>query len=230
MIIRRSVLQAVLPATTDSDRRYSLDAVNVRPDGTVEATNGSIAILARDKSPIDDADFPIVAGSEFKGNPAGNILIPTAIVKSMIAAMPKRSPIPVLAALQLGANGSETGSAFVSATDLQAPRVAHITNDGTFPAIDRVIPAADKAGTVDVFFAVDVLETICRAARAVSASGKKSKAPIVRFAIPTAKGDRISLTKDGEKTGEAGEVSTAVRVTYSGPDVDLVIAAMPCRG
>jgi hypothetical protein len=220
MIIRAETLKAVLPAVSNDDTRYLLDGVHVRPDGTIEATNGSVAIQAKEHTPMPDEDFPLIPGVEsFHGNPEGNTLISTAIVTSVLSAIAKRSTIPILQCVQLAKNGTD-GTATLAATDLQAPRVAKIgPTEQPFPAIDRVMPKADKPDTVDVLFAVDVLETICKAARAASGTGKAKKAPIVRFSVPYDESER-----------KAGYVSSAVRVTYNGPEVGLTIAAMPCRG
>mgnify|MGYP001608434969 CR=1 FL=1 len=234
MIIRRETLQAVLPATASGDTRYSLHAINVRPDGTVEATDGHIAIQAREKGRLPDEDFPIVPGVEsFHGNPDGNVLIPVDVVKAMLGTMPKKTTLPILHAVQLAKKGTE-GAATITATDLQAPRVAKIDPSaaGQYPSIDRVMPAADKPDTVELLLAADVLEVLCKAARAVGAPEKSAKAPILRFVVPFGASDRQKIGRhDGQEPNvrPLGEVISAVRVTVVGPDVELTIAAMPCH-
>ena len=211
MIIRRETLNAVLPATTADDTRYFLDAVLVEPTRhRAIATDGHIMIIATDNSPLADEDFPAIAGAEFHGDPAP-IAIPAAIVRSMIATMPKKSSRPILATVQVGQNGSEE-TATIAATDLQAPRVATIAKDDRrFPAYERVMSVA--APSVKVAIAIDVLETLIKSAKAVCGTGKREKKPIVTFEVPIG----------------AAEVTTAIGFTVSGLDVTVTGVAMPCR-
>lgn len=207
MIIRRETLQAALAATTPDDTRYYLNCVQADPaQNRVVATNGHILIIATDRWPMADADFPAVAGAEFHGSPEGPVCLDADVCRSMIATMPKKHSIDILKAAQLSVNGSPTTLTF-AATDLKAPRVATIdTKDaGQFPAIDRIMPKADRP-ELALCLAVDVLESLLKATKAIGAR-------TITFGIPT------------EKT----EVLTSVGVTMKGADVTVTGLAMPCK-
>lgn len=206
MIIRRETLQAALAATTADNTRYFLNAVQAEPaTHRVVATNGHILLIATDNHPMDDADFPVIAGAEFHGSPEGRIVLDADICKGMIATMPKKTPIPILKAAQLSVNGSPS-TVTLAATDLQAPRVATINTADTrqFPAYERVMPTGDS---LPMCLAIDVLEQLIKAAKAV---GSKH----ITFDVPT-KYDK--------------GVMTAVGVTMLADDVTVTGCAMPCR-
>jgi DNA polymerase III sliding clamp (beta) subunit (PCNA family) len=212
MIIRRETLQAALAATTSDNTRYFLHAVQAEASANrVVATNGHILLIATDKSPMKDEDFPNVAGAEFHGSPEGAVLLDADVCKSLIATMPKKTSIPILQTAQLSVNGSPT-TLTLAATDLKAPRVAAIdTKDaGLFPAYDRIMPKADRAG-VKLCMAVDVLEQLIKAAKAVSSKH-------ITFDVPTSDADVKS-----------GAVISAAGVTMDGADVLVTGVAMPCR-
>lgn len=220
MIIRREALQAAMAAVTADDTRYFLNAIQAEPDNNrLVSTNGHVLLIVTDTAPMDDADFPIVAGAEFHGNPDKPVLMPADIVTKMIKAMPKRSTLPILGAAQLARNGSPD-TATLASTDLQAPTVATIKpSDATFPQYDRVLVTDEKLGDhVSLCLSVDVLETLCKAARAVQAGVKstRSNPTTITFDIPT----RSTKTK---------AVEDAVRVSMKGSDVSITGAAMPCR-
>jgi hypothetical protein len=211
MIIRRETLAAVLPAATSDNSRYYLSAVCLEPDGRAIATDGRVLLLATDRSPYPDADFPTIAGAPFHGTPETQTLVDAAIVKSLLSAMPKKATIPILAAVQVSTNGAPT-TATIVATDLSAPRVATVDSDGrSFPRYAAVMPSAEQPTTLCL--SVEVLETLIKSAKAVT-RGKGT--PAITFRIPA----------NGEK---AGAVVNAVHITIEGDDVDVVGAAMPCR-
>jgi DNA polymerase III sliding clamp (beta) subunit (PCNA family) len=221
MIIRREALQAALAATTDTDKRYDLHAVQVDPSKhAVIATDGHVLLIATDKSPQDDADFPLVPGAEFHGTPVAPVIVPADTVRAMIGTMPKRSTIPILGCCQLSTSGSES-TATLTATDLSAPRIATLNREdaGQFPSYERVMPATDRP-SIRLVLAVDVLEAIIKAAKAVSATGARAKSPMIHFDVPTGAKDR---QKDG-----AQEVISPVTITVNGVDVNVTGCAMPC--
>jgi hypothetical protein len=209
MIIRREALTAALAATTADDTRYFLHAMRLEPAAhRVTATNGHVLIVATDRAPLPDADFPIVPGAEFHADP-DPVCLSADVAKSLIAAMPKKARFPILGCVQVSKNGSPN-TYTVAATDLQAPRVATVdtTDAGQFPNTDRIWPAIDRP-EVQVCFAVDVLETIIKAAKAVS--GKKKA--LITFGVPT----------------ETPHVVQAVKLTIAGESIDVSGLAMPCK-
>lgn len=227
MIIKKQVLAAVLPATTFHDTRYHLRGVNVLPDGTAVATDGHVLLMAKDNSPIPDAEFPQIQGAPFHGTPERNVILDADVIKRLLAVMPKKSTIPVLQAVQVSKNGSDQ-TFTVAATDLQTPIVSNVDmSDGkNFPDHVRVLPAADKPGVVPVILGVPVLEALIKAAKAIEAKG-------IRFEIPTGKADRfasrIPATETEPERTELHEVSGAVRVSIRTHETEVIGAAMPMR-
>jgi hypothetical protein len=212
MIIRRETLNAVLPATTSEDTRYHLNHVQFEPaTNRVIATDGHVLLIATDRSPMADEDFPAVPGAEFHGNPEP-LAVSADILRAMLGTMPKKTPLPILQTCQLSRNGSDT-TATLAATDLTAPRVATIEReDGRFPQYDRVIPSADRE-SVNVSLAVDVIEALIKSAKAICGTGKHTKKAIITFNVP------IKETN----------VIDALAVTIEGINVVVTGAAMPCR-
>jgi hypothetical protein len=209
MIIKRETLNAVLPATTAEDTRYFLDAILAEPEKhRVLATDGHIMLIATDNYPYADADFPAIAGAEFHADP-DPICISTAIAKSMIATMPKKPTIEILAAAQLSRNGSDA-TATLAATDLQAPRIATLHRDDTakFPAYQRVLDVSQS--TVRVTLSVVVLEAMIKSAKAVS---KNKRVPLITLDVPTDK----------------PEVCSQLGITIAGDTVTVTGVVMPCR-
>ncbi len=208
MIIRRETLNAVLPATASDDSRYFLQGAQFEPaSNRVIATNGHILLMAPDREPFPDDDFPAVPGAAFHGDPAP-IVVPADVIKTMIATMPKRSTLPILHACQLSQNGSEN-TATITASDLTAPRTATINReDRQFPAYDHVIPKLDRP-SINVCLAVDVLEALCKSAKAVCGKGK----PTITFNL----------------SSKNTEVLDALGITIKGETVTVTGAAMPCR-
>ncbi len=205
MIIRRETLQAALAATTSDNSRYFLNAVQAEPaHNRVVATNGHILLIATDNAAYKDEDFPQVPGAGFHGDPAGPVTLDADICKGMIAAMPKRPTLAILATAQLSVNGSPE-TVTLAATDLQAPRVATINtaDAGRFPAWERVMPTGEA---ITMCLAVDVLEQLIKASKAV---GSKH----ITFDVPT----------------KHTNVATALGVSMKGTDVTVTGCAMPCR-
>lgn len=224
MMIRREALNAALAATTADDTRYYLHAVQVVPDQhAVVATNGHILLIAKDTAPQLNEDYPLVPGAPFNSSPTVPVLIAADTVRSIIAAMPKKSLLPILGCAQLSTNG--TPQTFtLSATNLSAPCVATIDTSangagGTsnFPNYERVMPKADRQ-SINVCMAVDVLEDLIKAAKAIKASAKNGGAPKITFNVPTGKAD----TQDGA-------VISALGISMIGETVTVTGAAMPCR-
>lgn len=169
MIIKREALKAAAVGTTDKEKRWpAMHAVQIRPDGTIAATDGRVALVVSDQAVFKDADFPVKGVPLYKGNPAAAILLPASHVDRLIKAMPKRSPIPILSTVQLTMNGD--GGAVVSATDLDVPCTVHLpaVEPHSFPQVERAFPKADRP-SVTVRLAIDVLETLIKSAKAIGA-------------------------------------------------------------
>lgn len=251
MILRRETLKAALAAASDGpDRGYWLDAVQVRPDGSVVATDGCICLVARDKYPQEDSDFPVAGVAPFKGNPEKAVLLPVSAVKALLQALPKKSTIPILQAVQLSTNGTE-GGIVVSATDLQAPRIAHVDAEkagGNFPITDRVMVSKDRPA-LQVTLSTDVLKALIAAAEAVQGKRKGVKSITLHVQTePQHQGGKPRESEDhkftkhkvtgmcewcgqGERAHQDpdGTIIDQIRVTIAGDDVDVEGVVMPCR-
>lgn len=234
MLIHRDVFESVLPATTTEDTRYYLAHVHVRPDGTVEATDGHIALIAKAaESATPDADFPSQGIPELTEIPAP-ILVDAAIVRSLISATPKREQLPVLSQIKIGQNGA---GAVLCATDLQAPRIAQLEAEASdarrFPTLDRVRVPADRPA-IKIRFGVEVLEHLCKAAKAAYKQSGHAEATIL-FSIPT------EAQYQGKVSGEIteadpnpgwvpnGYVEAGVRIDIRSTYVAIEGVALPFR-
>jgi hypothetical protein len=213
MLIHKSLLLATMPATTDKDQRYFMDAVRVEPTGTVVATNGHILIKATDANPTADEDFPQVATAPFHGNIAAPVLVSTDICKRLIAAMPKRDTLPVLHTVQVGRNGSDS-TAQLTVTDLNMPVSVTISEADThsFPAYERVFPNPTRAA-VTIRLGVPVLQALLKSAKAIDASS-------IRFDLPTEKTYHEKGTT---------EVAGAIQATYGKDGIECLAVLMPVR-
>jgi hypothetical protein len=255
MIIRRETLKAVLPAVTTDDTLYALHAIQIEPDGRCVATDGHILLIARDKYPQADEDFPVRDVPEFKGNPKQPILLDRTAAEKLIAAMPKKGTIAILGAAQLGTNGD--GGAVISATDLQIPCIVHLSKEGQqdrkFPAYERLLPREDRPA-VKVTLAVNVLQALIKAATAIQGSRRTPMGGTITFELPTepqhqgrkpaahdydaspvhCDGDDCPCVHCGEPrnrhTEPDGYIIDQIRVTIAGSDdVDVSGVVMPCR-
>lgn len=234
MIIRKETLLAVLPATTKEDKRYFMDAVRLTPAQAL-ATNGHVLLIAKEETPQKDEDFPIVPGADFHGDPDQPVVIPTDIIRSMIATMPKSATLPILDTIRVGANGAP-GSMLVAATDLQAPRVAVVDmTDIVFPQFERVLLAEDRP-EIGAYIAVDVLETLIKSAKAICGSGRRGRKAVIRFGFPLDANERAGVPTDavdasGETIMAPGDVTGRIRIDIAGHDgLSVSGVAMPCRG
>jgi hypothetical protein len=153
------------------------------------------------------------------------VLIPSDVCKAMIGTMPKRSSIPILACAQLGRNGSDTSSTLV-ASDLQAPRIATLNNpDSRFPTYQRVLDTHKDRPDVEVILGVEVLETLIKAAKALThGTGKNTKVPSIRLMVPIGRKDRAPNPE-----GKPGHVMTGLSVKILGQDVTVTGVVMPMR-
>ena len=225
MLIRRESLQAALAATTSDDTQYTLDAVQIQPDGMVVATDGAILLLVRERARFKDEDFPTRDVPAYHGDPAGPVLVPAEVCRRLIAGTPKIAKLlPVLGCVQLAANGTE-GGATLAATTLEVPTVVTIAADDgkRFPAWERVLPKADRP-TVALVLGVSVLEALLKAAKAAAGAGGKGQKPVaIWFDVPTSAKDVQAAE------GKPTQVVSAVGVSFGGGDVTVTGVVMPCR-
>lgn len=183
MLIKRQVLSAVLPATTIEDTRYYLTGIQILPDGRCVATDGHILLVAKDEHQQDDKEFPSKGMPEFLRSPTEPVVVGREIVAKLIAAMPKRGCIPILEYAQLG---TSEGGAVICATDLTAACVVELPADEQQQFLDyaRVLPKKDRP-ELTVHLAVEILEKIIKAAKAIQGSSRSSTGGVVAFRVPT---------------------------------------------
>src|SRR3970040_1241512 len=124
-------------------------AIEVRPDGTVTATNGHVLFSARGTVPeVPDTDFPQGHGvPPFTDAPlSAAVLLPAESAKRLIKGTARKATIPILQAIRVGATAD--GEHWACATDLQTPTLARLETTetaGPFPAWEKVLPAAGDA-------------------------------------------------------------------------------------
>ncbi len=228
MIIRREVLKAALAVTSENERGYVLQGMQIRPDGTVCATNGHTLLEITDGSPFPDAEFPSGRDGEgggrlapFKGNPLEPVMLPADVALQLLKVMPKRATIPILAAVQLSTNG-DAGGVVYSATDLGAAVVSHVnaeTAGGKFPDATKVQPPAGRA-VVTLSLTTALLKDLIEAREAID-GGKGLK--VITFEIPTEA--EYHLKRGGEQTNM---VSSVVRVSFEKGGLKVAGLIMPC--
>jgi hypothetical protein len=231
MLIKREVLESVLPACTSDDSRYYLTAVQIQPDGTVEATDGHIALRAKGKHDCEDADFPIVPGAPELQEIAKPILVGRETVKRLIAGTPKRATIPVLTEIRVGQDGADP---VLLSTDLTVPVIIRVRTDeqGKFPNLDPVFPK-DRP-ELHLRLGLNVLEHLCKAMKAAykGEHGGRGREPSIVLYVPTEdqyrKQDRTAheAAAKGE-TVYTNQIISGVRVAVQSSDVDLRGVVMP---
>ena len=214
MIIKRVLLQAAaLVATRGMKVGLPHGAVQVYPDGMVEATDGHMAIQVRDQYPHLEEDWPTKGLPEL-GPLTQPAVIPVDIVDRLIKGTAKKSPIPILSAVRVGHNGE---APIACATDLQDPVVADLgpsQEEFRVPKIANVLIPADRPA-IQVTFAADLLEQLVRLAKLTSRA-KSEQA--IRFYVPS----------EAEYHSN-GEVVHGVRFTCGQDGIDVEGVVMPCR-
>ena len=243
MIIRREAFKALSAVTGKDDTRYSLSKIQIRPDGSIAATDGYIALVATDKNPMSDTDFPSAGIPPNHGNPDTAVLLSVDVATRLVAATPKgeRHSIPVLAGIQVAKNSD--GSTYAAATDLTVPMAARIDHDKTeqFPNVDSLMPPASRK-TRTVILAGNVLAKLVKAAAAISRPGLSTRRGAVRFEIPISKEcysrnhvDECARSQAGADMNTectcdgTGNLETAIKVTINGEDIEITGIVAPCR-
>ena len=179
MLIRRQLLKAALHAATADDTRYFLDGVHIRPNGTIEATNGHVAYTLTDKCPQPDEDFPTVAGVPAVNGSNRPVLVESAIVTKLINGTAKKTTLPVLNTVRVVYDAAAQVTT-LAATDLQVPVVVQLADSAqptTFPDLAKVQPTflkddAETRQTVKIALGVELLQSLCRAAGEIHGKDK----------------------------------------------------------
>jgi hypothetical protein len=133
MLIDRKSLAAV-KASTNTPDGYSLDGILLDQNGTVAATDRHVLLVVEGTK--DDAkDFPEV--TEAANPPAAGVMIPSALVKDVMKALPKKTIMPIQQnAVMVECDGEV---AFVTVDGDRRRREAMKPLDGTFPRYKRMI-------------------------------------------------------------------------------------------
>lgn len=254
MILRAEALKAALACVTGGHEKFFIQGIHVCPDGTVEATDGHVLVRVKDPSPFPDADFPSKGVAPFKGNPEKAVTVPASHLKGLLAIVPKKTPIPILQAVQLSTNGEE-GGVNISATNLETPTIAHIEASDTelpFPNVENVMVSADRPA-LSVTFSVEALKSMIQAAEAVQ-RGRKPVTQFITVHIPTEEqyqGRKDDDTANGHafdpdngaRSGQCkvcgdtryyhqspdGVISSPMRFEVKGLDLTIEGVVMPCR-
>lgn len=209
MLLRRELLKATLPATTEYAHRCKLNALQLHPDGRVVATDAHVLLVATDAAAIPEEDFPALPDAPALTPLAGPVLLPASAAVRLINGTAKRNTIRVLQTIRVGQSGD---GALAASTDLNVPTIVRIpaSEPSAFPNWERVLPATDRPA-VKVTLAVDVLQTLIKSAKAIGAR-------TVMFSVPTTPPD-----------GQEGVVLDALGVSMRQDGLSITGCAMPCR-
>lgn len=163
IILERHHLAAA--AFCGDEGRYQCSGVNVKPDGTVEATNGHYAIRVP-ASKYPGCDFPEVEG---KGAAlSGPAVIPADTMKAAEKALPRKATIPILGCAFVGNGGPNVK---ITTTDLETPTVRAVAPiQGRFPDLDQVTPKIGPKA-LHIGMSVEYLRDIAAYASKVGAKG-----------------------------------------------------------
>lgn len=255
MLIKRTMLKALLPVVTAEDTRYFLSAIQIRPDGKAVATDGHVLLIAEDGHPEQDAEFPVKGMPEFQGSPIGPVCVPKAVVEKILGAMPKKCTIPIMGYAQIG---TIEGGAVIRSTDFTAACVIDLPTDDQqkFPDYARVVPAVDRP-ELKITLAVNVLKSLIKAVEAIQDGRKSSEGGTITFGLPTAPGcqgkvpldhgfrfngaamcidddtlcdhEGCGRRKAAHDGGPDGHVIAAASILAKSGGITITGAAMPCR-
>jgi len=179
----------------------------------VEATDGKILVRARDPYLQLDSDYPTKDLPPVT-TPDKAVLLPTSIIGKLLAAMPKKSTLPILCCAQVGVTADGTVQA--RATDLTVPMVADITEAQShqWPMTDRVMVKDGDRPCLKLILSAAMLT---RLAKIATEAGRAKSENTVTLEIPT---------EDKYREGDA--IVSAVRFT-TGSTITVEGVVMPCR-
>ena len=214
MILKRDLLKAVIQATTDDETRYSLDHVQVHPDGRVVATNGHFLLSGITRHPDKDEDFPVQGLPEVRARLSKPTLLARTVIDKLLKAMPTgKRALSILQGVLVAEQPADGGpQAYAAVTDLEAPVVAPLSQeDLTFPSYDRVMVKADRPH-IKLTLSAALLAKMAKAAEAVNDKGNAS----ITFEVQTNKRHRTD-----------GAIHDQVRFVVNSPDFDVTGVIMP---
>ena len=190
-----AIKAATCGAGDTAGSRFAFGALRIQPDGSVEATNGRVVIVAGPDSAEVEDDGPALAAP---------VLVEAGAVAAIVAAearagsryMPGRIAVDVPAT---NANGHVALRGDRSGLAVDAPKVA-----GSLPPFGDVIPprvARHEGGAVVVSLGIEELESVVRAAKAAGAT-------VLRFQfVPTTPAESAEAEA---KAGSSGAPGAAV--------------------
>jgi hypothetical protein len=225
MLTNVATLRALTHIAADQDDRYGcISYVHVAQmeDGAVraQATDGHIALRVTERwdKTVPVADLP--AGVDHAGDASAPVLVPIAAIKAITSEKtPRKSPLQNVmnTVAVVPANGRPARVARWSNAWREVALATREDDAVAFPKIEKAIPEPD-ARPLMVALNVDLLENLCRAARALQADKKQATV-------------RLRFSNDPDKWGKNGYgYEEAVRIemfTSDGATVDG--ALMPMR-
>jgi hypothetical protein len=169
--------------------------------------------------------------------PLPGTLIPSDVAKKLIAATPRKTPIPILQSIKVG---SVEGHRYAVATDLSVPCVVNLDEASTqqFPTTDRVMIAEGSRPVITLTLSAAMLRKLADMADVI---GRAKSENAVTLEIPTgAQYQGTREIKDPAGVPDAlgnippirvadGAICTAVRFTAAGADCRMEGVVMPCR-
>lgn len=170
MILHGKALAALL-CIAKPEGRYFTDCIHVKPDGTMEATDGGVALSITPMPPaIEDADFPSGKFSVAYESPTRAVQLPRPKVEAALKGVSKKATIPILGHVQLleytpepGRNG--VAPVVLRATDLDGRQEVIIEQETrVFPDLARVQPSPERP-EVTVHLGIAALESLIKAAK-----------------------------------------------------------------
>ena len=222
MLVKRELLKALLQATTDEDTRYFLSAVQVKPDGTVTATNGHMLLIGKETGVVTaDAAFPDKGLPVPRATLSKPVLLSVSLIQKLLKVMPtKPKADAVLSSILVAEN--DKAEAFAAATDLETPFVAWLNSEEqAFPTVEKVLVDRDRRH-VKLTLNADLLQRLAKAAQAVT--GRKEAA--ITFEVQT---QRKHWFEAKDTTVKSGHINDQVPFTISSSEFDVEGVIMPMR-
>jgi len=163
MLVHRDGLKVHRAAAGSRDGHPGITGVNVKPDGTCEATDGHILVRYSPTKSDDAKEYPAGFGAEDTLETA--VTIPAETCKSIVKIARKglAKRLPILA--RNAAVAKPNGTLPISVTDLESPTTWNLQPiESSFPDTDKVIPKRTGKGTL---FSVELLTRILATMKAI---------------------------------------------------------------